>query len=219
MTILANNGNIVRNSENDEIIMSKYLDSEAFKAVLSEGKKRGLFPIIHVDYYNEGYDIFVEMDITHEAYYNYLKPSDGRVRYWNVEHEPELDKVLALVYAGDLNPLTEFNIIIKNMYPDKFNSHIMENIDAAEALLEIMNPLGSKWITLEEYARSKGILKEEIIAIGDDNNDVEMLKNAGLGIAMKNGSLLAKQAADIITEKDNNDSGLAFELKKILDIK
>jgi len=32
-----------------------------------------------------------------------------------------------------------------------------------------------------------GIKREEILAIGDDNNDVEMILNAGIGIAMKNG--------------------------------
>ena len=81
-----------------------------------------------------------------------------------------------------------------------------------------MNPLGCKWLSLSEYAKEKDIAKEEIITIGDDNNDAEMIKNAGCGIAMKNASEGVKQVADIITEKDNNESGLSFELRKILDL-
>ena len=46
--------------------------------------------------------------------------------------------------------------------------------------------------------------------------DFPMIKNASLGIAMKNASKNVKSVADIITEKDNNKSGVAFELKKIL---
>lgn len=219
ITILANNGNIVRNSEDDKVIISKYLDKDDFKIILQEGKKRGLHPIIHVDYYDEGYDIIIEMDRNHEGYYNYLKMTDGRFRQFDLDEKFELDKVLAMVYAGYREPLMEFHLKIIEKYPERFNSHVMENIEIAEAMLEIMNPSGNKWKTLEEYAKSKGIRKEEIIAIGDDNNDVEMIANAGLGIAMKNGSKLAKEAAKIVTEKDNNNSGLAYELKKILMIK
>ena len=87
----------------------------------------------------------------------------------------------------------------------------------AEAMFEIMNPQGSKWKSILEYSNSRGIKPEEIIAFGDDNNDIEMIVNAGLGVAMKNGSSLIKEVADNISEKDNEDSGVAFELKKILD--
>lgn len=100
----------------------------------------------------------------------------------------------------------------------KYNSHVMENIQVTEALLEIMNPLGCKWLSLQEYAKQKGIKDSEIIAIGDDNNDIQMIKNAGCGIAMKNASEQVKKVADIITEKDNNESGLAFELRRVLKI-
>ena len=45
-----------------------------------------------------------------------------------------------------------------------------------------------------------------------------MIENAGLGIGMKNGSLSVKSVADIITKKDNNESGVAFELKRVLNV-
>ena len=95
---------------------------------------------------------------------------------------------------------------------------MMENLQLVEAMVEIMNPLGSKWITLKEYANTLNIKPEEIIAIGDDNNDIEMIMNSGLGIAMKNGSERVKSVAKIITKNDNNNSGVAFELKRVLNI-
>ena len=79
-----------------------------------------------------------------------------------------------------------------------------------------MNPLGCKWQGLQEYAKGRGFREEEIIAIGDDNNDISMVKNAGLGIAMKNASKNVKSVADIVTERNNNESGVGFELQKIL---
>lgn len=214
MTILANNGNIVRNSENDKVIISKYLNIEDFRVIIKEGKKRNLHPIIHIDGYEEGIDIIIEFD---REYYDYIG-KDNRFKKVNSYLEIEDDKILAVVYGDSKDALYPFYEDIKNKYPSSYNAHIMENIQLAETMLEVMNPLGSKWLSLVEYASGLNIKPEEIIAIGDDNNDAEMIKNSGLGIAMKNGSQLVKSVAKIITEKDNNESGVAFELKRVLNI-
>ncbi len=117
---------------------------------------------------------------------------------------------------GNKLDMEDFYLEINENHSDKYNFHIVENIKAAEALLEIMHPLVCKWQGLQEYAKERGIKEREIIAIGDDNNDITMLENAGLGIAMKNASENAKSIADVITEKDNNQSGVAYELNRIL---
>ncbi|MBU5437375.1 HAD family hydrolase [Tissierella sp. MSJ-40] len=218
MTILANNGSIARNSEDDSIIIKKYLRVEDFKVIIEEGKRRGLQPIIHVDNYEEGYDLVIELDRSHESYHNYLSSNENRFKQVETHLELEDVKILAVVYVGNKETLKNFHFHINDRYPSKYSSHVIENIKIAEALLEIMNPLGSKWITLMEYAKEKGIKPEEIITIGDDNNDIEMIKNSGLGIAMKNSSPMVKKIAKIISEKDNNESGVAFELKRVLNI-
>ena len=216
MVILANNGNIVRDLKNDKILIKKYLNLEDFKKVVEESRKRGLHPLILIDDYENGIDVVVEIGSASEFHNIYL--SKAQERYKKVEDYLEMETVniLSVVYAGDRKDMEGLYDYINERYPKIFKSHVMENIQAAEALLEIMNPLGDKWLSLLDYAKEKGIDKEQIIAIGDDNNDIEMVKNAGLGIAMKNGSQLVKDVADIITEKDNNESGVAFELRKIL---
>lgn len=214
MTILANNGNIVRNSEDDKIIFARYLNIEDFKIIIEEGNRRNLHPIIHIDGYEEGIDIIIESD---KEYYNYIG-QDNRFKKVNSYLEIEDDKILAVVYGESKDALYPFYEYIKDKYADSYNAHIMENIKFAETMLEIMNPIGTKWLSLVEYANKLNIKPEEIIAIGDDNNDLEMIKNSGLGIGMKNGSPLIKSVAKIITEKDNNESGVAFELKRVLNI-
>lgn len=217
LIILANNGNIVRDISNDEVIIEKYLDLEDFKILIEESKKRSLHPILHVDRYEDGYDIVIEMKEDNSVYNNYISPDEKR--YKIVENYLELDDdILAVIFVGDKDILEDFYLDINKKYPNRYSSHVMENIQNAEALLEIMNPLGNKWLSLKEYAQKKGISPEEIIAIGDDNNDAQMIKNAGCGIAMKNASQQVKKVADIITEKDNNQAGVAFELRKILNL-
>ncbi len=66
--------------------------------------------------------------------------------------------------------------------------------------------------TLAEYL---GIKKEEIIAIGDGGNDVEMFEVAGLKIAMKNGVEPLKEMADVVTLRDNNKGGVGLTLDSL----
>lgn len=58
------------------------------------------------------------------------------------------------------------------------------------------------------------IKEENIIAFGDDHNDIGMLKMCGKGIAMQNAIPEVKTAADGITEKSNDEDGVAFYLEK-----
>lgn len=216
LIILANNGNIVRRSEDDHLIFAKFLDVDAYKDMILEGKKYGLTSIVHVDMYHEGIDMVVELDEVNNSHMNYLREPDKRYLVTTQKEVLSQNRVLAVVYPGKADVLNRFYSEINEKYPNRYSSHVLEKIYIAEAMYEAMNPLGSKWKSLLEYANLKGIKRDEIIAIGDDNNDLEMILNSGLGIAMKNSSELVKNAADIITEKDNNDSGVADVLEKLL---
>lgn len=54
-------------------------------------------------------------------------------------------------------------------------------------------------------------------AAGDAENDLSMLKEAGTGISMANGSPQIQACADYITEKDNNQGGIAEIIEKFIE--
>lgn len=67
------------------------------------------------------------------------------------------------------------------------------------------NPYGiDKGSALEEFAELMNVSSEEIIAVGDNYNDIPMIERAGLGIAVSNAVPEAKAAADYVTISDNN---------------
>ena len=81
--------------------------------------------------------------------------------------------------------------------------------------LEIV-PLGvNKAAGLARAAELLGIPREETIAIGDGENDISMLRWAGLGIAMSNASAAVKAAADVIAPVCDED-GAAWAMEKYL---
>ena len=70
---------------------------------------------------------------------------------------------------------------------------------------------------LEEIIGLMNISKEEVVTIGDNANDLKMITNAGLGVAMGESAPYVKQSADIIAPT-NDEDGVAIILNKIFDL-
>lgn len=80
-------------------------------------------------------------------------------------------------------------------------------------LCQIMNREASKWISTKTLSEKLGIDINNIIAFGDDYNDLEMVRNAGIGIAMGNAEESVKKVADFVTNTNMND-GIAKYIKE-----
>ena len=79
--------------------------------------------------------------------------------------------------------------------------------------IEILLPGVSKAKAMLDLADSYGIKAEEIMALGDSDNDTEMLKAAGLGVAMGAAAERIKAQADAVTG-NSDDAGLADAVRK-----
>jgi len=88
-----------------------------------------------------------------------------------------------------------------NMYPSK------------PIYLEIMNKEASKTNAIKALMKRYDIAQAEVIAIGDNFNDKEMIEFAGIGIAMGNAPDEVKAVADYVTDTNNND-GVRKALEK-----
>lgn len=80
--------------------------------------------------------------------------------------------------------------------------------------LEINAATCNKGNALKALADYLKIGIEKTMAFGDNSNDIAMIREAGLGVAMKNGSDEAREVADYISEYSNNESGVGFAIEK-----
>jgi len=214
--ILANNGAIVRYSESDEIIERNYLNPNYFEQIYLHGLKHGLNPVLHVDEYVRGYDMIYEKEDSESVYLGYIKKDDRRAKLTKFSPK-DINNILSACYLADFEKLDNFYKEIKQAKLGNFNSFCNRNI-GKNSMLEFLHIDGCKWRSLKKLAESLHISPEEIISFGDDNNDIELILNTGLGIAMKNGTEKCIKAADKISEYDNNNSGVSHELIKIFSI-
>ena len=88
-------------------------------------------------------------------------------------------------------------------------------VRSGDFFIDFMRPHVNKGTALARYASAKGIALEHVVAVGNYNNDIEMLKCAGMGIAVANATEDVKQVADVIVAS-NNESGVAEAIALIL---
>lgn len=84
-----------------------------------------------------------------------------------------------------------------------------------EHFLEVTHPEANKGVALLYLAEKLGIDQSEIIGIGDNHNDLELIQTAGLGIAMGNSVQELKDNSDYIS-LTNNEEGVLHVLEKFV---
>lgn len=129
------------------------------------------------------------------------------VDFNNLDKNIEITKV---IFADEPELISK---IMDNLDDDVYSKYAMAR--SAPYFLEFFNKEINKGIAVKKYADSLNIHKEEIICIGDAGNDIEMIKFAGLGIAMENAFPEIKNVANYIT-LSNENAGVAHAIDKNL---
>ena len=87
--------------------------------------------------------------------------------------------------------------------------------NARSWVFEVFAPGADKWTAGHRLADRDGIPARDIVAVGDDVNDLEMIREAGLGIAMGNAGDRLRRIADEVTASCDED-GLAAAISRFL---
>ncbi len=83
-------------------------------------------------------------------------------------------------------------------------------------LLDVVNPAASKGAGVAAAAAELGVEREEIMAIGDNYNDLEMLLFAGTGVVMANAPLTLREIAGLHPTASNSDDGVALAIEQFI---
>lgn len=174
------------------------------------------------------YELFIEAYINGKSYMEQKcmdHPGDYGVpeEYFTLFREccepvADYDSLLAMMAE---NPVEKINIFCADM---AIKAAVMLELKgktkfivttSLKTNMEINDATSHKGDGLSHLCQKLGIGQEEVMAVGDSNNDYTMLQYAGLAVAMENGNDNVKQMADFIT-KTNDELGLAYAMDKFL---
>lgn len=161
----------------------------------------------------------------YRAYHNYghvyVDINTPRARNWYSPPVPpviEVEDVASLyprpcvkiVAIGEASTLRDKRRELEPLFVDKLNV-----TQSAYDLLEFLHPAASKGNALRTIAAELGIQPQEVVAFGDDHNDMSMLQFAGLGVAMGNAHDEVKEVADYVT-LSNAEEGVAAVIERVI---
>lgn len=204
--VILNNGCSLRKTTNWELLDNKEITRE---------------DVIYLDKLRKGYNL--DLTVSNDDDYfvvgdkaNKYTIEDGKLVYVDIKpislEEATSGKhtFFKSMYLGEEEEIQRFKNDNENLLKDKYDA-VLSQIHIFEML-----PFGTnKAAALKELAEKLGIKREEIMTIGDGNNDVEMLEFAGIGIAMGNGTESAKKAANYVTDTNENH-GVAKAIEKYI---
>lgn len=133
------------------------------------------------------------------------------------------------ILTGNLTQTLQQNPTSLLIHADDYNSQIIrQHLQDVHAeliehrrwgapfpIIEIVRKGLNKAVGIDHIAKEMGIPRERIIAFGDEDNDLEMIDYAGVGVAMNNGISELKNIANEIT-LSNNDDGIGMFLQERL---
>lgn len=108
--------------------------------------------------------------------------------------------------------IPNLELLVKHLGYDKK----ADFVKSSDIFLEMLPKGISKGSALEEYRRLEGMEELTFAAIGDFNNDIEMIKAADIGACPANAEDSVKQAADIVLEHTNDEGAVAEFIEYIL---
>lgn len=108
-------------------------------------------------------------------------------------------------------------LLVEPKYRENIEELIKENFSAIDVfswkgrndIIDISLPNMNKWEAIKEVAQFNNVENKKIIVFGDARNDIEMIKAADIGIAVKNASGDVQKVADYVTKYTNNEDGVA----------
>lgn len=214
--VCANNGAMSRFKESNKLVNVEYVSNCKFLEIYNKALECGMNPYIYVDSFVDGYHLAVKDGQPKKSHFEEnivdKKIAVDSVRYFSQIDVKSLETVLCIAFLDQKERIDEFfehfkdeEDLVKNMY----------FVPNGRKVLEFQSKKADKWIAITNYLKSKNISLSEVVSFGDEFNDKSMVKNSGMGFAMKNGIEELKSLTKNITEFTNNEDGVYFELKKI----
>jgi Cof subfamily protein (haloacid dehalogenase superfamily) len=164
-----------------------------------------------------GFDYIITGDLPmNEATVTWMEITKAKVQIVPRLATHRHEHTIRLGIVGSPDEIRQVESALQQRFAERIFMHAIAVPAAGVDVLEIFDPSVNKWEGILHVARRHGIEPQQIIAIGDDVNDLHMIKNAGLGVAMGN----AKPAVRAIAKRvigSNFEDGLAAFLEEIVD--
>lgn len=225
---IAGNGALIYDIKKDEIIYEKFMNKQKVLEIIKICEENSIAYNIYTEktiiakglkynvlyYYKENLkkEESKKTNITIvEDVYEYIKNSENE-KFLKITVCDETKSVFNSIIRK-LRTVEDIDVLDVLHMSRKMIKQGTEDVQIEYYYTEISLKDVDKWNAIEYLAEKMNISRDEIIAIGDNINDKEMIENAKVGIAMGQSTPVITEIADFVTS-NNNEDGVARALEK-----
>lgn len=201
--VITYHGAMIQQAVSGDILFRQVIPSQISAQLIRDLEERGIYAQIYLK------DRVIAQTLN-EWSREYARIASVRIEEADLarvlSQEPEgVEKILGIAREADLDQLRPF---LSQRYGNKV--HVTKS---KPHFLEIVEASVNKGVALAHLAEGFKIHRQEVMAIGDSLNDLEMIRYAGVGVAMGNARPEVKEQADFVTAS-NEEDGVAEAIER-----
>jgi Cof subfamily protein (haloacid dehalogenase superfamily) len=213
--LVSHNGALTKNISTLETINFHPLELETAREVVRLGREHGADIICCDDPEGLGVMALEGVSPENKAMRRYLDKYSESVREVPdlldyLDHAP-----IQMMFSGRCLRMDEFAEELKAALGDRVSLFRTRYPKADLTILDALSPAASKGDGLAAVAEAHGITREEIMAVGDNHNDITMLQFSGVGVVMANAEEELKQMGFALTAS-NEEDGVAEAIERYI---
>lgn len=228
--LISGNGATIYDIQKNETIYNNYMSKNKVLEIIDLCEKNSMFYNIYTNnsiltkslnynilfYNNENKrnseDKKIKINIV-ENLYDYVNNYEGEdfLKFTICDSDQMIFKSI----IRKLKTIKNIDVLEVAHMSHKIIQHGTDEFEISYFYTEITNKNVNKWTAIEKLIKILNITKNEVMAIGDNINDKEMIENAAMGIVTGNSSPLMKKIADIVVAT-NDENGVAEAINKYI---
>jgi len=223
--LISHNGALTKHAQSLETVAVLPLPLEAAQESLRIGRDAGADALISDDYEGLGVLVFDHLSGDNAAVHKYVAwarqihgEENGRDAVRQVDsleayldHEP-----IHLAFSGSCKRMDALMETLQSELGSRVKILCTKYAEQDFSLLDIINPAASKGAGVAAAAAELDIAPPDIMAIGDNYNDLEMLLLAGTGVVMANAPLQLREMPGLYPTASNAEDGVALAIEQFV---
>lgn len=223
--LITHNGALIKYADSLETVAVSLLPSETALEVIRVGKEFGGDALVSADPHGKGsllYDRVADDNIPFQRYIRWSEMLHGNEAYEAVRHVDSLESILAdhevihISFSGTCVPMDEMIEVLKTELGDTVT--VLPTIYPRRdfTLIDILPSDASKGKGVEKLALMNGLKPENVMTMGDNFNDLEMLEFAGTPVVMGNADPSLLERGEFYTTVTNDENGVAAAIEQFI---
>lgn len=222
--VIAHNGALTKHAHSLETVAAVLMPVGAARAVVRVGREHGADALVSDDHVGAGLLVYDHISPGNTALAKYIEWSRrvvGEEAAAAIRRVESLDAYLDhdplhVAFSGGCAAMGRLSDVLKKELGGGVRLLLTLYPKMDFALLDVLHPEASKGAGLSAVAAEQGLTRAEVLAVGDNFNDLEMLEWAGTGVLMGNADPGLHASGRFHSTAANDDDGVAEAIERFV---